>query len=83
MSNHLKYIKPVTLEAIRAWSDGNAFDSIFEFVRDETNSIADRVEALRIMVINGMGLTLEEARGGFTDEGLAAACLKRFGDTME
>jgi len=60
---HLKPIFPLTIEMIRAhrwcgnaWSDGPAFDSIHKFVIDESNSVADRAEALRIMGRDAMGL---------------------------
>jgi hypothetical protein len=67
MTNHLKSITPLTIEAIRAWefcgnawSDGLAFKSIDEFVLDGDKPAADRAEALRVMGRNGMGLTDEE-----------------------
>jgi len=67
MSNHLKSIEPLTIEAIRAWewcgnawSDGNAFDSIHQFATDPTKSWEDRAEAIHCMAVNGMGLTPEK-----------------------
>lgn len=49
MTNHLKPIGPLTIEAIRtwewcgnAWSDGPAFESIDQFVEDESNPVEHR-----------------------------------------
>jgi len=45
--------------------DHQAFQGIHRFVEDESNSLADRAEAIRIKCIRGMGMPVSEK---MTDE---------------
>lgn len=74
MTNHLKPIEPLTIEAILAWefvgnahSDSAAFTSISEFAENPANSVEDRVKALRHMAHAGMGLTGQMAGDHLND----------------
>lgn len=42
------------------FGDFEAFNAIEKFVKDETNLVADRAEALRVMSDKGMGLGRDE-----------------------
>lgn len=66
VNNHLKPIEPLNIETIRswefvgnAWSDGPAFESIWKFAQDESQSYEHRAEAINLMGVNGMGLDPE------------------------
>lgn len=67
------------IEAVRkyswagnAHSDHDAMTAIDAFVANDTHSIADRAEALRIMGRDGMGLEGEDNGDDLTDEELVA-----------
>lgn len=74
---HLSPITPLTIEGIRAWlwcgnawSDGPAFKSVDEFVRNDAHPLNERAEALRIMATKGMGLSGPEAGEDLEDKDL-------------
>lgn len=83
MNNHLKSIPhPITLAAIlawefcgNAWSDGPAFKSIDDFVRDTTKSVNDRAEAITHMGLVGMGIARSEEEVQIGDEAYVYAYL--------